>query len=295
MNKLQNTTKTGGFPLKSDDLRYILGMATIDAGIYQALNSFLRGIGGDNFIVYGCAYTTPPDNCGDGWIMLNGELLKVDAHNFSGTHFVKVSTNEDSRNFKDGSTYNVHQKNRAKVISSMGLLYDETNTLLYQIAERLRSASTSNEGVIELATNAEAIAGSSTLLGITPCTLKIAYDSWIASIIASIAYTGWQSMTLLYNWEGTAYYRRLDARTVLLKGYVKKVAVTSSSVFGMLSGSSAPGNLQIHTIVCINASAVVDRRAGCFFLSTGQLKVDNYAALTNNDEIHLDGIIWTID
>ncbi len=173
MNKLQNTTQTGGFPLKSDDIRYFLGLATIDAALYQALNSMLRGIGGDNFVVYGCAYSAP--NCEAGWIMLDGELLKVDAHAITQTHFVKVSTDEDSRSFKDGSgPYNVHQKNRATVTVTTGnLLYAPSNNLLYQIAERLRSASTSNEGVIELATSAEALLGNSTMLGITPFLLNL--------------------------------------------------------------------------------------------------------------------------
>jgi len=75
------TTGTGGFPLVLDDLRFFLGQATSgNHGIYQMLNNSLREYG-DNFIVQGVVNsgTTPNIAITEGWIMLAGELVKVDA------------------------------------------------------------------------------------------------------------------------------------------------------------------------------------------------------------------------
>ncbi|MCP3682124.1 MAG: hypothetical protein GY861_05475 [bacterium] len=157
MNKLQNTDKTGGFPLKSDDLRYIFGTGgVIDAGVYQALSSMLRGFG-DNFIVYGCTGTV---TISSGWIMLGGELVKVDSHLRVDSWYEKIVTNEDSRSFNDGSgPYNVHQTNRATSTASSGSLRYDGNRIEDVIADGLRSATTNDPGLVEKATDAELDSG----------------------------------------------------------------------------------------------------------------------------------------
>lgn len=120
MDKLV-TTANGGMPMTLDDLRYFLGQGSYDAGLYQALQGILLNYGTD-FIVSGCAISGggPTYNVAAGWIMLAGELLKVDAHSFnSGTaqYYAKATSyNADGdKSFQDGSIVQTYQKNRGTV------------------------------------------------------------------------------------------------------------------------------------------------------------------------------------
>jgi len=73
------STALGGIPEAWDDLRWYLGQAN-NQGIYQALNNLL-GAFGTNFVVQGCEVSgaAPNQSMTEGWIILGGELLKVDA------------------------------------------------------------------------------------------------------------------------------------------------------------------------------------------------------------------------
>ena len=121
------TTDLGGIPRTLDDLRWFLGQSS-NQGIYQALNNLL-GSFGTNFIVQGCEVTgtAPAQSLSEGWIVLNGELLKVDA--ISGTldtgvnsTFTKDATDFDASGLKDlqsGGTANTYNKVRG-VLSGTG-------------------------------------------------------------------------------------------------------------------------------------------------------------------------------
>ena len=120
----------GGFPLVLNDIRQFLGQAGADDhGIYQALNNILQGFD-TNFIVQGCVVsgTSPNVAITEGWILLDGELLKVDAQTGINTttnnKFVKVITFDSAGNkdFQNGSNVDTYQKNRGVVQGLVGNL-----------------------------------------------------------------------------------------------------------------------------------------------------------------------------
>ena len=78
---------TNGLSLKWDDFRYFLGQDVYVAGVYQAIEAMLKNYG-DNFIVEGCEESG--GTISEGWIMLDGELLKVDSHSKSDDFYEKV-------------------------------------------------------------------------------------------------------------------------------------------------------------------------------------------------------------
>jgi hypothetical protein len=118
MNKLYDLDN-GGFPYQLNDLRWLLGQGTSDAGIYQAINMMLRSLG-DDFIVYGCVLTST--TISEGLIMLAGELIHVDSHPITDTNFVKVETfnPSGSKVFRDTNTHDTYKEIRATVTASSG-------------------------------------------------------------------------------------------------------------------------------------------------------------------------------
>jgi hypothetical protein len=115
MNKLL-TTDIGGLPITLNDIRWN------DDAYREALTSVLLAFG-NNFIVQGCA--VDGDNIAAGYIMLNGELLKVDAHaKASEGFFEKITTLDPSgvKEYKLGQTVSVRQKNRATATADAGNL-----------------------------------------------------------------------------------------------------------------------------------------------------------------------------
>ena len=115
------STGIGGLPLTLNDIRYFLGQLS-NQGIYQALNAMLRGFGTD-FIIEGV--TESGGNVTEGFILLNGEILRVDAHNRgANTHFIKVTTFDSAgdKTFLNGSNQSTYQQNRAVVNATSGTL-----------------------------------------------------------------------------------------------------------------------------------------------------------------------------
>ena len=124
------TIGVGGLGLILDDFRWFFGRLTNpNDGIYEAFNNLLRGVG-DNFIVQGvvASGTTPNVAITEGWVILNGELIKVDAQTGIDTttdnKFVK-DTSFDSRGtktFLNGSIEETYEKNRAIISGTTGNL-----------------------------------------------------------------------------------------------------------------------------------------------------------------------------
>lgn len=131
------TTGNGGNPVVLDDLRWFLGQAAAgNHAIYQALDNMLRGFG-DNFIVQGVVASgvTPNIAITEGWIMLAGELLKVDAQTGIDTtsedSFTKVSTfnSTGQKTFRNAAVIDTYEENRGVVNSLAGTLDYNGNTL----------------------------------------------------------------------------------------------------------------------------------------------------------------------
>ena len=131
------TTNVGGFPLILNDVRWFLGqIASGNHGVYQAFNNLLRGYG-DNFIVQGCVEGGSPGavTLTEGWVMLGGELLKVDAQaafdEATDNTFIKQSTFNTlgNKDFQNGSNVDTYQENRAVISGSGGTLAYNGNTL----------------------------------------------------------------------------------------------------------------------------------------------------------------------
>lgn len=129
MDKLK-TTNVGGFPLVLNDLRWFFGrLGTPDEGIYQAFNNLLRGFG-DNLIIQGCVEGGAPGaiTLTEGWILLDGELIKVDAqtafNEATDNKFVKGTTFDarGNKEFQNGSIDGTYEKNRADITGTVGNL-----------------------------------------------------------------------------------------------------------------------------------------------------------------------------
>ena len=130
------TIGVGGLPHTLNDFRQFLGRLDVPSeGIYQAFNNLLRGFG-DNFIVQGvvASGTTPNVAITEGWVLLDGELIKVDAQTGIDTttdnKFVKATTfdSRGTKTFLNGSINETYEKNRAVVQGTSGNLDFDGNT-----------------------------------------------------------------------------------------------------------------------------------------------------------------------
>lgn len=136
MDKLK-TTGLGGLPLVLDDLRWFFGrLGTPNEGMYQAFNNMLRGFG-DNLILQGVVTsgTTPNVAITEGWVLLDGELIKVDAQTGIDTStdntFTKVTTfdSRGNKTFQNAAVEDTYEKNRAVVSGTGGNLAYNGDTL----------------------------------------------------------------------------------------------------------------------------------------------------------------------
>lgn len=134
MDKLR-TRDVGGFPLTLNDLRQFFGrLASPSHGIYQAFNNLLSGFG-SNMIIQGCfaSGTSPNVSITEGWILLSGELIKVDAQTGINTStdnkFVKVTTFDPRgrKTFQNSTINETYEKNRAAIQGTVGNLNFDSN------------------------------------------------------------------------------------------------------------------------------------------------------------------------
>lgn len=124
MNKFK-TDINGGLPLYLDDFRWFLGQNTNAAGLYNALYSLCKSFqrtGSPNFIISGCEATVSSNDLliAEGFVFLNDEILKVDAHTVSGGGIstdvkIEKATTYDSaglKTFNNTTINNTYQKDR---------------------------------------------------------------------------------------------------------------------------------------------------------------------------------------
>lgn len=184
MDRLITSTPPGGFPLVLDDLRWFLGQVGQSESIYQALDNLLR-LFGDNFVVQGIVISgsSPNFQITEGWIILDGELLKVDAQTNIDTatdgFFNKVITFDPAGDKKaqNGSDIRAYQINRGVVSGLTGSLafggvrYEDL--IIPAIRDRLNSIATQiQSGLIEIATQAETLAGIDPTRALTPFSIN---------------------------------------------------------------------------------------------------------------------------
>lgn len=155
-----STKDVGGLPLVLDDFRQFLGRLTGPAnhGIYQAFNNILGGFGSD-FVVQGCVVSgaTGAKSITEGWIMLSGELIKVDAQGpfdeAVNKTFTKVTTFDSRGNkaFQNGSINDTYEKNRGVISGLAGSLDFDGNTF-FQLTNQadFRDDTPAEAGIITL-------------------------------------------------------------------------------------------------------------------------------------------------
>ena len=139
------TKNVGGFPLVLDDLRQFFGRLDAPSeGIYQAFNNLFRGLG-DNLIIQGvvASGTTPNVAITEGWVILNGELIKVDAQTGIDTatdnKFVKDTTFDPrgKKTFLNGLITGTYEKNRAVIQGLAGPLKFDANRIFNQWSRKV--------------------------------------------------------------------------------------------------------------------------------------------------------------
>jgi hypothetical protein len=139
MNKLI-TNFNGGEPIYLDDIRWN------DEAYRAAITSIVSGLcGGIDCIIQGCELVS--STIGVGYVFLSGEILQVDSHTKTNTYFTKITTYDElvnspaySTTFKDGSTHNTHQINRATATGATGTLAYNGATLLSLINKTSKDA-----------------------------------------------------------------------------------------------------------------------------------------------------------
>lgn len=235
------TRGVGGFPLVLDDLRQFFGrLDDPSEGIYQAFNNLLRGFG-DNFIVQGvvASGTTPNVAITEGWVLLNGELIKVDAQTGIDTatdnKFVKVTTfnSRGTKTFLNGSIIETYEINRAVVQGTSGNLDFDGIRM---------EASETRQGIVELATDTQAKAGTDSTRAITPKSLHAhikvikefteARDNVVITTVGQDIHTLTPSTTLgsakmTYSFQATIIAPTGDGLTVATTTFELKVGVVT--------------------------------------------------------------------
>lgn len=169
MDKLNVPSPSNGFPFNNDDIKFFLGLGSYSNGIYQALEGILSAFG-TNFIVSGCGVTG--SNIAEGWVMLGGELIKVDAHTATDDYFEKVTTynSDGNKQTQLGSTEDAYEENRATASASSGTLESPVTgspdyLLKPEVLDLIRNdsdfaASETNRGSLRIADETTARTGS---------------------------------------------------------------------------------------------------------------------------------------
>jgi hypothetical protein len=167
MNRF-DTDFTGGLPYYNDDFTFITSY--LKDFIDNLLARYEIG-SNENFIISGCIPSiTPGFGCTvtDGYIHLNGEVLKVDGQNLASTAgdtyvFVKSTTTDSAgdRTIKNtGTTANCYEINRGVLLNVSSVAANQLSVLGDSLQDKIEASfSDANEttrGILEVATTAEA-------------------------------------------------------------------------------------------------------------------------------------------
>lgn len=207
MDKLL-TDINGGFPFYLDDFRWE------QSAVRDAMTKFFRAFG-DNYIIQGCEFDPVAVELSSGFIMLGGEILKVDTHQPLAQYFSKKTTYDPDGNkvFYDGSSHDTYQMNRAVADAAAGDLRYTGDRIGKKIADAIGVATAGVKGVVELASDNETQAGTHMSNVVTPYTLHKNQD--------------WISYNPLNGWTGTIYYRKDNVGNVHIRLSINGAARTS--------------------------------------------------------------------
>lgn len=123
MDKLNIPGTTNGIPFNWDDIEFFLGQGSYSAGVYSFLTSFFSYYGSD-FIIVGCEASGGGTIIAEGYVFLNNEIIKVDAHTSTNTYYEKVTSyNADgNKQTQLSGTADIYQENRATATAASGTL-----------------------------------------------------------------------------------------------------------------------------------------------------------------------------
>ena len=172
-NFIQIPDPSKGIPLNWNIIGFLLGNGSYTTGVKQSIEGILSGYG-DNFIVSGLEYSAPAVQ--EGWVFLDGELLKVDGYVPPGSlsYYEKSVETDTVGNTQDasGGSVNMAKVNKA-VVTSTPTNLEESFTgnperIGDKITELLGDWSETSKGVAQIATTAEAEAATDDTKGMTP-------------------------------------------------------------------------------------------------------------------------------
>jgi len=148
---------SGGVPLQLDDFRWFLSQSG-NSGIYAYFDELQRDFGND-LILQGCVVsgTNPNKSLTEGWILLGGEVLKVDA--IAGTldtstdsHYIKFTTFDATgqKLLRNGDIVQTFEKARGKLQGTSGSLrFDAVSVTELQRAVQLDAASVETKIILK--------------------------------------------------------------------------------------------------------------------------------------------------
>lgn len=193
MNKLNIPGVSNGIPFNWDDLDFILGQGSYDAGIYQLLEAYFSAID-DNLIIQGCmqgdspAYTVTP-----GWVLLDGEILYFEGGTGGPVNFYfhkQTSNNSDgNKQTQLSGTVDIYQENRAIVTSSSSNLLLADSTRLDEKLSELLSIDDKINPPIKTMSNGETYV---VQLGVTNIFIPSGANNCTVRLPNASTYSGWE-------------------------------------------------------------------------------------------------------
>ena len=292
------TTENGGIPYLLNDLRFICGQAEYSgSGIYNTMNQSLQTFG-DDWIVYGCNVTGSIGNrsLSEGLVMLDGELLKVDAktgiNNLVNYTYVKDTSTYNSDGLKtmqNGTDTDTYQEVRAIVSGGAGglnfssgdryedVLFEMISGSTHVIADaNLPVATATKNGLADLATAVEVQTGTEDSKCISPLRLR--------------TQEGWTTMSLTNSWLGTVKYKRDNMGFVHFSGALVKGASTSSETLFTLPAGYRPYDNCYFTLVYGTPTTSITTFAVLEILTDGTCNIDSYAGYSTNDVFYMSPV-----
>ncbi len=288
MDKLVLPIPSNGFPFNNDDIRFFLGIAPYSDGIYQALEGILAAYS-SNMIVSGCGVSG--SDIAEGWVMLGGEHIKVDAHTATDDYFEKVTTYNATGNkqTQTGGLEDSYQQNRATASASSGTLestvtgnpdyFPKTKILDFVRNDSDFDSTETNKGVLRIADQTTARAGTNNTEAITALRMLDALRSG-SSFAASTTNRGTVEKATTAEVQTGLADRYIDAELLSQKDGGLITSVISIGAWDMVSSSlvTIPHGLTFSKIRSVKANIYNDAETTYEEL-TGVIIAENLASV----------------
>jgi len=210
----------------------------------KALTEALRAYG-DNYKIAGVISAAAPSSVTAGYVMLDGEILQVDAHTATGNYFEKVTTFDPAgdKTFNDTTPRQTWAKHRATQTSAgiTNLGYssprfgDVIATLLRATASAF--ATTVLAGIVEKALAAEVLSGAADKY--IDAALLQSHGAW-----QTPSYTAAHSDYTVGDYSGLRY-RKLTNGMIQIRGSYTRSSVSTGVVFTLPVGYRPSQTLSI--------------------------------------------------